>query len=110
VSFGAGCLAMMISITTSGGIGGFGLARSAEVEVEGLPEPLQEEACARLDPEALRALPSPRARGMADSVVYHIVVEEAGQRTVLDVPEGALPAETLDLIDRLMERTGGGQP
>ena len=101
---------MMISITTSGGIGGFGLARSAEVEVERLPEPLQEQTCSRLDAGALRALPQPRAGGAADGIVYHIVVEEAGRRTAVDVAEEALPAETLDLIDALMARTAREMP
>jgi hypothetical protein len=104
----AGCLAMMITISTSGGIGGFGLGRSAEVAVDALPEPLREEACLRLAPEALGSLEATPTRG-ADRVVYHIVVIEAegGMRQSFDVPEGALPAATLDLIDELMQRGKG---
>ena len=74
----AGCLAMMVSISTSGGIGGFGLARSAEVSVDALPEPLREETCARLDAAALGKVRAAPARGAADYVVYHIVIVEAG--------------------------------
>lgn len=97
----AGCLAMMISISTTGGIGGFGLARTAQVSVESLPEPLRVEACSRLDPQALGAIGAAPTRG-ADRVVYHIEVVEAGQSARFDVPEGALPPETLDLIDELL--------
>ena len=74
----AGCLAMMITITTSGGIGGFGLAKSAEVAVDSLPEPLRAEACARLDPAALGALDAAPGAAAADRIVYHIVVAEGG--------------------------------
>jgi hypothetical protein len=103
---GPECLAMMITITTSGGIGGFGLAKSAEVAVDALPEPLQVEVCARLDPAALGALDVSRVRG-ADRIVYHIVVSEAGEAKRFDVPESALPGATLDLIDQLLQRAAG---
>jgi hypothetical protein len=100
---GAGCLAMMITITTSGGIGGFGLARTAEVEVDDLPEPLRVETCRKLDPAALGAIASTEPRGGPDRIVYHIVVVESDARAVrFDLPETALPAETLDLIDLLL--------
>jgi emfourin len=102
---GPGCLAMMITITTSGGIGGFGLAKSAEVAVDSLPEPLRVEACARLDPAALGALET-TPRG-ADRIVYHIVIVEAGEARRFDLPESALPGETLDLIDALLARGAG---
>lgn len=95
---------MMITITTSGGIGGFGLARSAEVAVETLPEPLRHEACVLLDPETLQALAAEPPCG-ADRIVYHIVVVDEGVRAgAFDVPESALPDETLDLIDALLQR------
>lgn len=103
MSGAAGCLAMMITITTSGGIGGFGLAKSAEVAVDTLPEPLQLETCERLDPGALAALGAASARG-ADRMVYHIVVTESGEERRFDLPESALPSETLDLIDELLGR------
>lgn len=93
---------MMITISTSGGIGGFGLARTTEVSVETLPEPLREEACAQLDPAALAALGGAKARG-TDRIVYHIVVVEGTARRSFDLPEAALPAETLDLIDALLD-------
>jgi hypothetical protein len=103
---GPECLAMMITITTSGGIGGFGLAKSAEVVVDTLPEPLRVEACARFDPAALGALEATPARG-ADRIVYHIVIAESGQARRFDLPESALPGETLDLIDELLARGAG---
>jgi hypothetical protein len=100
----AGCLAMMVSISTSGGFGGFGLAKSAEVAVEALPEPLRAATCARLDAAALGRIKAAPARGAADYVVYHIVIVEAGETRRFDLPETALPPETLDLIDELMAR------
>ncbi|WP_297973136.1 protealysin inhibitor emfourin [uncultured Amaricoccus sp.] len=93
-----------ITITTSGGIGGFGLAKKAEVAVESLPEPLRVEACEKLDPGALEALAARRPRGGPDRVVYHIVVVETGGTASFDLPETALPAGTLDLIDELLAR------
>jgi hypothetical protein len=101
----AGCLAMMISISTSGGMAGFGLAPgTTEVSVDALPEPLRAETCARLDATALAALAPAPARG-ADRITYHIVVtSDGGTTTRFDLPETALPAETLDVIDALMSQ------
>jgi len=96
---------MMITITTSGGIGGFGLAKTAEVTVDSLPEPLRIETCEKLDPAALEALAAAKPRGGPDRIVYHIVVVAAGSDAArFDLPETALPAATLDLIDELMSR------
>lgn len=104
----AGCLAMMITITTSGGIGGFGLVRSARLEVSELPSPLQAEACARLDPTALDALETPATRGGADRIVYHIVISiDGSDPRAFDLPETALPDATLDLIDALLAKPRG---
>jgi hypothetical protein len=99
---------MMITISTSGGIGGFGLARTAEVSVDALPEPLREEACLRLAPEALGTLEATPTRG-ADRIVYHIVVvADDGALRSFDLPETALPGDTLDLIDALLQRAPRG--
>ncbi len=101
----AGCLAMMVSISTSGGIGGFGLAKSAEVAVDTLPEPLRAETCARLDAAALGRIKAAPPRGAADYVIYHIViVDEGAEPRRFDLPETALSPETLDLIDALLAR------
>jgi hypothetical protein len=97
---------MMITITTTGGIGGFGLAKSAEVEVGMLPEPLRLETCARLDPSVLGALDVPPRAAVADRIVYHIVVRAAGATRRFDLPESALPAATLELIDDLLQAEG----
>lgn len=94
-------MAMIVTITTSGGIGGFGLGRSAEVAVDSLPEPLKAEACERLDPAALGGLEARPAPG-ADRVTYHIAVGTAQGTTTFSLAETALPPETLDLIDDLM--------
>ena len=95
---------MMISISTSGGIGGFGVAKTVEVSVETLPEPLREETCARLDAATLGRIKAAPVRGAADFVVYHIVIAEGGASRRFDLPETALPAATLDLIDELLAR------
>ena len=95
---------MMITITTSGGIGGFGLARKAEVAVDDLPEPLHSETCALLDPAALAGLRAAAAPRGADRIVYHIVVVEQGAApSAFDLPETVLPGPTLDLIDELLD-------
>ncbi|HPG21726.1 MAG TPA: hypothetical protein PLH75_02935 [Amaricoccus sp.] len=95
---------MMITITTSGGIGGFGLARKAEVAVDELPEPLHSETCALLDPAALAGLRAAAAPRGADRIVYHIVVVEQGAApSAFDLPETVLPGPTLDLIDELLD-------
>lgn len=99
----AGCLAMIVTITTSGGFGGLGLVKSTRVEVETLPEALQAETCARLDADALQALEARgAARGEADLVMYHITVHESSIEGAFDLPEAVLPGETLDLIDQLL--------
>ena len=96
---------MIITISTSGGIGGFGLAKTAEIPVDSLPEPLRVEACARLDAKALGALDPTPVRGAADRIVYHIVGVETGAAAAsFALPETALPAATLDLIDELRSR------
>ena len=98
----AGCLAMMITISTSGGIGGFGLAKSAEVAVDSLPEPLRVEACARLDPK--RSARSTRRRCAGPPTASSITSWSwrGAADGPFDLPESALPAETLDLIDELL--------
>ena len=99
----AGCMAMMVTITTSGGIGGFGLARSVRVAVEELPPAMRAETCEMLAPGYLRGIARAVRPGAADFVVYHIVVQEAqGAAEPFDLPEPVLPAQMLDLIDALL--------
>jgi hypothetical protein len=98
-----GCAAMLVTITTSGGFGGFGLARSAAVEIDTLPDPLRAEACARLAPDVLGDLAGSTPRG-ADRIVYHIVVAgEGAQASRFDLSETTLPDATLDVIDALLD-------
>lgn len=93
---------MFLTITTSGGLGGFGLAKSANILIEDLPETLRLETCARLDAASLAALPAGIHPGAADFVTYHFALAESGAATrKFDIPESALPGETLDLIDSL---------
>ena len=74
------------------------------MSVDALPEPLRSETCARLDAAALGKVRAAAPRGAADYVVYHIVIVEAGETRRFDLPETALPPETLDLIDTLLAR------
>lgn len=100
-----GCLSMILTITTSGGIGGFGSRQSIVVHVEQTPPALRSEVCLRLGPEALSGLDDVASPGAADYIIYHIMVEDEGAgRRVFDVPEPSLPPETLDLLDELMTR------
>jgi hypothetical protein len=93
---------MIVTITTSGGIGGFGLGRSVQVETDSLSPELRAEACERFDPEVLEELSEEAPQG-ADRITYRIAVEREGEeRMSFDIPESALPAETLDLIDDLL--------
>jgi hypothetical protein len=96
---------MIVTISTSGGIGGFGLGKSVTVDVADLPEPLRAQVCELLDPAALAGLKPRAPQESADLVTYHIAVEGTGTRAMpVDLPESALPAGTLDLIDELMAR------
>lgn len=98
-------MAMIVTITTSGGIGGFGLAKSVRVSVEDLPEPMRAETCSLLDPDHLRSMAREAPRGAADYVVYHIVVQEERHAPLpFDLPESVLTADMLDLIDDLLAR------
>ena len=100
----AGCLAMMITISTSGGIGGFGLAKSAEVAVDNLPEPLQGRGLREARPGGARgARPDAGARGRRPHRLSHRG-GRGGRDDELHLPETALPAATLDLIDELLSR------
>jgi hypothetical protein len=99
---------MMLTISTSGGIGGFGLKRSAELRVEDLPQALQAETCELLTPERLERLADAPERGAADYIVYHITLaREGGPPTEYDLADTALPPEVLDLIDALLAEGRG---
>jgi hypothetical protein len=92
-------------VTTSGGIGGFGLGgKEKTVETDRLEAPLRQQICDRFDPAALAKLRKvdPGHPGSADRITYHVVVkDDNGERHRFDIPEAALPAEMLDLIDEL---------
>lgn len=95
---------MIITIATSGGIGGFGLpGQDKSVQTESLAEPLRADVCRSFDPEHLErimALPSPQSG--ADRLIYHVTVATGdGATQRFDIPEAKLPPEMLDLIDGL---------
>jgi hypothetical protein len=96
---------MLITLSTSGGIGGFGLGgKEKTVETDGLEAPLRQKVCDRFDPAVLAKLQlvDPGHSGSADRITYHVVVkDDKGERHRFDIPEAALPAEMLDLIDEM---------
>jgi hypothetical protein len=101
----AGCLAMILTISTSGGITGRGLGKTLEVDLADLPDPLRAQVCEQLAPAALAGLVPRAPQGSADLISYHISLGEPGARSVpVSLPETSLPAGTLDLIDELMAR------
>lgn len=95
---------MLIIISTSGGIGGTGLGGTEKrVETDSLDTPLREKVCDRFDPATLKTLAGSAAgRRGADRVVYHLtVIDGAGDRHRFDIPEAAMPANMLDMLDTL---------
>lgn len=97
-----GCALVLITIATSGGIGGFGLSpKEKSVETESLAEPVRQDVCRRFDPKELERLSASSGHpSSADRVTYHVTVtDDAGRKHRFDIPEAALPAETIDLMD-----------
>lgn len=94
---------MLITITTSGGLLGTGLpGKSTVIDTQGISGAQKDEACRQFDPQTLAKLvrtAHERASG-ADRVVYHVTVRDAAGKThAFDLPEAAMPAQMLDLID-----------
>jgi hypothetical protein len=102
----AGCLAMMVTIATSGGIGGFGLGKEAKVELDALPAGIREEACTLLVPDRLSRLEresrAPGKQGGADRITYRIELEHAGGVSTYEIGEAAMSPEMLDMIDAMV--------
>ncbi|WP_164658353.1 protealysin inhibitor emfourin [Tropicibacter sp. Alg240-R139] len=99
----AGCLVMMIKISTSGGFGGLSMAGVSRVAmVEDLPAAQLDVYCKAFAPDALQAMAqtSPPA-GRADTVTYQITVTDADGAHQFELDETQLPPDLLDLIDAL---------
>lgn len=98
-----GCAMMILHITTSGGIGGFGLGKDARLEVDALPRELRAETCEVMTPERLAPLAAAPADSGADRIGYAITLEDAdGAQHRYEIGEAAMPPEMLDLIDALL--------
>ncbi len=94
---------MMLTIATSGGIGGTGLGREQSVEVAELPAPLRQEVCDQFTEERLTKLAATKASGGADRLTYVIGLDmEDGKPVQYQLDEAAMPPEMLDLIDMMM--------
>ena len=99
----AGCLAMMIKITTSGGFGGLAAAGvNKTTTVDDLPAPQHEVYCKAFAPDALSAMAqSLPPAGRADTVTYQITVTDDAGTHAFELDETQLSPDMLDLIDAL---------
>ena len=101
-----GCLAMMVTIATSGGIGGFGLGSGEmRLDPQTLPVEVRADACALFVPDELgklqeASLAPGRAEG-ADRITYHIGLETAEATTRYGSNEVVLTPELIDLLDTI---------
>ncbi len=104
-SIASGCAAVIISLSTSGGIGGFGLSATEKtIETDTLSPGMREKVCERFNPKALKKLAEARQEqyGVADYIIYHVTVtDDDGVKHRFDLSEATLPAEMLDLIDEM---------
>lgn len=100
----AGCVAMIIEISSGGGFGGISAAAlSKRIDVDQQSAALQRELCEYFEPGDLRQLAAtPCKTRCADSMVYQITVtDEQRNRHVYTLREDQLPPEMLDLIDQM---------
>ncbi|MGL4311751.1 MAG: protealysin inhibitor emfourin [Paracoccaceae bacterium] len=96
---------MMVTIATSGGMGGFGLGEDLRVDPQRLPLEIRAEACALFVPEEMTRLQEAslapgRAEG-ADRIIYHIELETAETVARYQISEAVLSPEVLDLLDTI---------
>ena len=94
------CKAMIVTISTSGGIGGFGLGQDTRVDLDRVPAPLRSEACDVLSDARLAPLTAAAQKG-ADRLTYTISVEQSGKTRTYAIPEEAMSPDMLDVIDAL---------
>lgn len=94
------CRAMIITIATTGGIGGFGLGPARTVDVDRLAPDIRRETCAVMTDARLAPLTAKAAEG-ADRITYAISISVDGATRRYEIAESALPPDMLDLIDSL---------
>lgn len=96
---------MMVTIATSGGIGGFGLGEDLRVDPQQLPIDIRAEACALFVPEEMTRLQeaslAPGRADGADRITYHIELETAETTTRYEISEAVLTPDVLDLLDTI---------
>lgn len=97
------CAILIVTISTSGGLLGTGSQQAQKsVETDALPEPVRGTVCEVFKPAALEKLSARTVQMGADRFIYHIAVtDENGAKHRFDIPESALPADMLDVIDEM---------
>jgi len=93
---------MIVQISTSGGMGGFGLGKEARVELDNLPEEVRTKACEMMTDDDLSVLAKSDKDAMPDGISYVITLEDAKGKHVYKINEGVMAPEMLDLVDELM--------
>lgn len=91
---------MIITIATSGGIGGFGTGPAKTVDLDLLSPEVRQEACAAMTDEKLAPLTDQDAAG-ADRITYAISISSGDGTRRYEIAESALSPDMLDLIDTL---------
>ncbi|MFK7835822.1 MAG: protealysin inhibitor emfourin [Sulfitobacter sp.] len=102
----AGCLVVMIEITTSGGFGGLATGGAhTSASLSDLPTAQAATYCEAFAPTALAALAETETpQGRADTITYEIKVVDDDGAHQFQLDETQLPPEMLDLIDDLINR------
>ncbi|MDD9910323.1 MAG: hypothetical protein OXR62_11605 [Ahrensia sp.] len=93
---------MIIEVTSSGGIGGIAAAGiNKRVVTQSANAAMRDALCEAFDPKRLRKIEGAHP-GAADQFSYRIrVTQDNGDTRTFQLPETALPAEMLDLIDAM---------
>lgn len=98
----AGCVVMIIEISTSGGFGGLSAAGiNKKVDMKFVTDSARSEICRAFDLKKLKDMADKSGNiGSADRITYNIVVvDDNEKRHGFNVNEDVLPAEMLDMID-----------
>lgn len=94
---------MIIEIDTEGGFAGIAaVSQHKRIDVDAQPEPIRQDLSEAFHTRRLQRLAATDCSDCADRVTYRISVTMTGQhRQSFILREDQLPAEMLDLIDRL---------
>lgn len=95
---------MKLKLTVRGGMLPF-QDKSQQVDVDDLPPELGERVRKELNPKRLAELArTPVDPNAADMQTIEITVEDDDGHDTVELPQGAVPPECLDLIDELFDR------